>query len=65
MGSGAAMHRTIIAVDIEGFGVPSRTMPHQLGARAGLYKVVEDAFDAACVPWDRCRTEDRGDAVFL
>lgn len=65
VGSGVAVHRTIITVDIEGFGNPSRTMPHQLGSRAGLYKVVQEAFAAAGVPWDRCRTEDRGDAVFI
>jgi hypothetical protein len=59
------VHRTIIAVDIEGFGNPRRTTPHQLGTRAGLYRVVQEAFAAACVPWDRCRTEDRGDAVFI
>ncbi|TCO62225.1 hypothetical protein [Actinocrispum wychmicini] len=65
VGSEVAVHRTIIAVDIEGFGDPARTMPHQLATRAGLYKVVAEALDAAGVPWDRCRTEDRGDAVFI
>jgi hypothetical protein len=63
--SGPAVHRTIIAVDIEGFGDPARTLPHQLGTRAGLYKVVEEALRAAGVPWEQCHIEDRGDAVFI
>ncbi|TCO62915.1 hypothetical protein [Actinocrispum wychmicini] len=63
--AGPAVHRTIIAVDIEDFGDPARTLPHQLGTRAGLYTVVEQALCAAGVLWDHCRVEDRGDAVFL
>lgn len=62
---GPAVHRTIIAVDIEGFGAPERTLPHQLGARAALYKVVEEALHAAAVPWRQCHIEDRGDAIFI
>lgn len=65
VGSGAAMHHTIIAVDVEGFGALARTMPHQLGARAGLYKVVKEAFGVAGVSWGRCQVEDRADAVFI
>jgi hypothetical protein len=57
------MHRAIVVVDIEGFG--SRTLPHQLGARSGLYKALEGAFRDAGVPWARCRHEDRGDGVFV
>jgi class 3 adenylate cyclase len=63
--SGPAVHRTIIAVDIEGFGDPARTLPHQLGVRAGLYQVVEQSLRAAGVPWQECHIEDRGDAVFI
>ncbi|MFD1045625.1 NB-ARC domain-containing protein, partial [Kibdelosporangium lantanae] len=60
-----ALHRTIVVVDVEGFGSPARTLPHQLGIRAGLYRVVEEALRAAGVAWERCRIEDRGDAVFI
>src|SRR5262249_23063892 len=63
--SESAVHRTIIAVDVEGFGDPSRTLPHQLRIRAALYEIVEEAFGAAAVPWERCYREDRGDAVLI
>ncbi|WP_274383917.1 hypothetical protein [Saccharothrix deserti] len=34
-GSGSALHRAIVVVDVEGFGDPRRTLPHQSGtARA-------------------------------
>ncbi|WP_407690763.1 ATP-binding protein [Saccharothrix syringae] len=60
-----AVHRTIVVVDVEGFGDPRRTLPHQLGTRAGLYRVVADAVRAAGVPWEDCYHEDRGDGVFV
>jgi hypothetical protein len=60
-----AVHRTMVLVDVEGFGAPTRTLPHQLGTRAGLYAVVGEALAAAGVPWDACYHEDRGDSVFL
>ncbi|MEV0679351.1 tetratricopeptide repeat protein [Actinosynnema sp. NPDC050436] len=60
-----AVHRTIVVVDVEGFGHPRRTLPHQVGTRAGLYRVVDAAFRAAGVPWEACYHEDRGDSVFV
>ncbi|KOX34874.1 hypothetical protein ADK67_02560 [Saccharothrix sp. NRRL B-16348] len=63
--SGPALHRAIVAVDVEGFGDPRRTLPHQLGTRAGLYRVVERAVRAAGVRWEDCYREDRGDSVFV
>ncbi|WP_433260932.1 ATP-binding protein [Actinosynnema sp. CS-041913] len=63
--SGQAVHRTIVVVDVEGFGDPRRTLPHQVGTRAGLYRVVADSLRAAGVPWDGCYHEDRGDSVFV
>lgn len=62
---GLAVHRSIIAVDIEGFSDPARTLPHQLGTRAALYIVVEEALRTAGVRWDQCHIEYRGDAVFI
>jgi tetratricopeptide (TPR) repeat protein len=62
---GPALHRTIVAVDVEGFGDPRRTLPHQLGTRAGLYRVVERAVRTAGVRWADCYHEDRGDSVFV
>ncbi|HEV3289197.1 MAG TPA: AAA family ATPase [Streptosporangiaceae bacterium] len=60
-----AVHRTIVVVDVEGFGDQRRTNPHQLAVRAGLYRVMRDAFGRAGVPWEECRREDRGDGVFV
>lgn len=60
-----AVHRTMVLVDVESFGAPTRTLPHQLGTRAGLYAVVGEALAAAGVPWGACYHEDRGDSVFM
>jgi hypothetical protein len=37
---GHAVHRTMVLIDVEGFGAPGRTLPHQLDTRAELYRVV-------------------------
>ncbi|MFD7654546.1 ATP-binding protein [Actinosynnema sp. NPDC059797] len=63
--SAQAVHRTIVVVDVEGFGDPRRTLPHQVATRAGLYRVVADGLQAAGVPWGDCYHEDRGDGVFV
>lgn len=60
-----ALHRMMVVVDVEGFGAPSRTLPHQLGTRDGLYAVVTEAFEAAGVPWEACHHEDRGDGAVV
>jgi tetratricopeptide (TPR) repeat protein len=63
--SGQAVHRSIVVVDVEGFGDPRRTLPHQVGTRAALYRVVAEALRVAEVPWEDCYHEDRGDGVFV
>ncbi|MEU4803430.1 tetratricopeptide repeat protein [Actinosynnema sp. NPDC023587] len=63
--SGSAVHRTIVVVDVEGFGDRQRTLPHQLGTRAGLYRVVERALRAAGVRLRDCHHEDRGDGLVV
>src|SRR6266851_4813418 len=60
-----AVHRTIVVVDVEGFGDQRRTNPQQVAVRDGLYRVMQDAFGRAGIPWDDCRREDRGDGVFI
>ncbi len=60
-----AVHRTIVVVDVEGFGDQRRTNPHQVAVRDGLYRAMRDAFGRAEIPWDDCRHEDRGDGVFI
>jgi len=60
-----AVHRTIVAVDVEGFGDQRRTNAHQVVVRDGLYRVMRDAFDRAGISWDDCDREDRGDGVLV
>ena len=60
-----AVHRTIVVVDIEGFGDRRRTDLDQVAVRNGLYKVMQDAFYHAGIPWVDDGHEDRGDGVFV
>lgn len=59
-----AVHRTILVVDVEGFGGRNRT-PDQVAVRDGLYGALERAFHKAGIPWADCHHEDRGDGVFV
>jgi hypothetical protein len=60
-----ATHYTIIVVDIVGFGDLRRSNASQLRVRHGLYEALRHAFEAAGIPWHRCRREDRGDGVLI
>jgi tetratricopeptide (TPR) repeat protein len=60
-----AVHRTIVVVDVEGFGDQRRNNAHQVAVRAGLYRVMREAFGRAGIFWDDCSVEDRGDGVFV
>jgi tetratricopeptide (TPR) repeat protein len=62
---GMAVHRTIVVVDVEGFGDQRRTNAHQVAVRAGLYRVMREAFGRTGISWDDCGVEDRGDGVFV
>ncbi len=59
------VHRSIVVVDVEGFGDERRTNWHQIAVRDGLYRAVQEAFDHAGIPWADCDHEDRGDGVFV
>ena len=59
------VHRTILVVDVQGFGDRRRTNPHQLAVRDGLYQALKQAFRAAAIPWEGCQPEDRGDGVLF
>jgi hypothetical protein len=59
------VHRTILVVDVEGFGDRRRTNPNQVAVRDGMYRSLQWAFSAADIPWDDCNREDRGDGVFI
>ena len=60
-----AVHRTLVVVDVEGFGDQRRTNPHQLAVRDGLWQALARAFDDAGIRWAGCRREDRGDGVLV
>jgi len=60
-----AVHRSIVVVDVEGFGDQRRTDAHQVAVRDGLYGVMRAAFGRAGISWDDCGREDRGDGVFV
>jgi class 3 adenylate cyclase len=57
-----ALHRTIVAVDIEGFGA-RQANPEQLAVRDGLYRCLRESLARSEIPWDVCYHEDRGDGV--
>jgi hypothetical protein len=59
------VHRTIVILDVERFGDPRRTNPHQLAVREGLYRSVGDAFRQAKLPWASDTYEDRGDGILI
>jgi hypothetical protein len=61
----AAVHRTILVVDVEGFGDRDRTHRHQIAVRDGMYGVLREAFDRVGIPWADCYREDRGDGVLI
>lgn len=61
----SAVHRTILVVDVVGFGGHDRTNAHQIGVRQGMYRVIRWALHHSGIPRSRCRLEDRGDGVFL
>jgi hypothetical protein len=59
------MHRTILAVDVEGFSSPRRTNADRLAIRAGLYQAVQRALITAGVGWDDCHRADLGDGILV
>ncbi|QUQ68307.1 ATP-binding protein [Kutzneria sp. CA-103260] len=60
-----AVHRTILAVDVEKYGDPRRTNPHRVTVREGVYRALQAAFAHADVPWADCDHADQGDGVFV
>jgi hypothetical protein len=63
--AGLAVHRTIVVVDVAGFGDRRRNNANQIAVREGLYRSMQSAFGVANVPWEKCEREDRGDGVFV
>ncbi|WP_439383362.1 effector-associated domain 2-containing protein [Amycolatopsis lexingtonensis] len=62
----AALHRTIMAVDVAGYNNPSRTLAHLREVHDGLWRVLRTTFAETGIPWDSCYVENTGDgAMFL
>ncbi|HEX6360454.1 hypothetical protein [Actinophytocola sp.] len=60
-----AVHRSVLVVDVEGYGQEWRTTPHRLAVREGLERSLRRAFDDTGLPWADCRVEDCGDGAFV
>lgn len=61
----AAVHRTIVVVDVEGFADRRRTNQNQLAIREGLYLIMREAFRDSGISWFDQYYEDRGDGMFV
>ena len=61
----ADVHTTLVAVDITGYGDPSRDTGVHLRLREGLYDHLVEAFTITGLPWWECHREDRGDGAFI
>ncbi|GLY34819.1 hypothetical protein Amsp01_008430 [Amycolatopsis sp. NBRC 101858] len=61
----AALHRTIMAVDVAGYNNPSRTMAHLREVHEGLWRVLRTSFAETGIPWDSCFVENTGDGAMI
>jgi hypothetical protein len=61
----AALHRTIMAVDIAGYNNPSRTVAHLRVVHEGLWGLLRTTFAETGVPWDVCFVENTGDGAMI
>ncbi|HEX6360900.1 effector-associated domain 2-containing protein [Actinophytocola sp.] len=59
------VHQTICSVDIAGYGGMARTRPNYVTLRSGMYESVQQAFDLAGIPWDKCFQQDVGDSILV
>lgn len=56
---------TLLAVDIVEFTRPDRDDVTRLYLHGALYRMLEQAFDTAGIPWNSCCAEDRGDGALV
>ena len=61
----AAVHRTILLVDVAHFNDIRRTNVNQAAVRASLYDLLETAWVRAGIRWPDCDVEDRGDGLLM
>src|SRR5437868_2178152 len=59
-----AVHRTIVALDVEGYGDHRRSTPHRLALREGLHRALRQELAAAHLPLFDCRLGITGDGIF-
>ncbi|MEV4147197.1 hypothetical protein AB0J40_26265 [Amycolatopsis sp. NPDC049691] len=60
-----AVHRSIVVVDVSGYGDARRTSGHRLVVRHALYQALRRAFADSGLPWKDCRHVDCGDGVLV
>lgn len=60
-----AHYVSMVLVDVERFGDPTRTDNHHLSVRRGVYSALTSAFTASGIPWDDCHVADLGDGVMI
>jgi tetratricopeptide (TPR) repeat protein len=58
-------HQSVVAFDVEGFSDPYRDDTARAAVRAGVYRVVQESFAAAGIPWEMCVQADRGDGAIV
>lgn len=61
----AAVHHTLVAVDVEKYSSADRTDFDRLAVREGMYEVVSAAFRESDIPWERCQVGDVGDSLLV
>lgn len=62
---GEAVHRSIVAVDVEGFGARKRTDADRLEVRNGMHRALREAFGTAGVDLSSCHVDDSGDGILV
>ena len=58
-------HRSILAVDIQGFGRPERSNPGRARMRAGLHRILGNAMRAAGIEPQNVEQSESGDGVLV
>lgn len=59
------VHRTLLALDIEGSGHPSRDNAAVVDSRRALFSALRGAVEFSGIPWADCDRETAGDEVVL
>lgn len=63
--STSAVHRSIVCVDVEGYGHHGRTNQDRVAVREAMYGALRRAFADSGAPLDSCYGEDRGDGAMI